>query len=360
MKKILFTVVMAAVGMTALAQNHATSTTPAKTYYRVEFTVPIVGGNTGSNTSVAATMKDLYIYCNPEHQYLDFQADNGLWFRTTTTNVTENSSFYIENGRTAQGGATATYPYLVDKIKKISSYSQPVQKVTLKDSTTTKEFTFVGDGKKYKGATFTFDRLPRNVAELKTLIENPDGSRVEACKNPLFMAAVGYLVWPALLNCSQDCRDMVNYLYGTHYSQLNTIGISNTDFQNLCIGWFTDNGGKDLGGGWLHNNLFQHFAGASPGNMYKPNGNNYWTGPYKVRVAWDTVSPTSQSAQLNCTIASILLFPNPDATSKSDISFESPNAHNVKLRSTNKNGWFLYDNHKSYYSKGKQQRDDDF
>ena len=186
---------MAAIGMTAFAQNKATAT-PSKSYYRVEFTVPIVGTNSGSNTSVAATMKDDYTYCNPEHQYLDFQADNGMWFRTTTTNVTENSSFYLENGRTAQGGAAAKYPYLVDKIKKITAYSQPVQTVTLVDSTTTHNITFVGDGKTYKGAEFTFNRLPRNVAELKTLIEDAQGNRVEACKNPLFVAAVGYLVWP--------------------------------------------------------------------------------------------------------------------------------------------------------------------
>lgn len=359
MKKILLSVVLAAVGMTAYAQNHAASNA-SKSYYRVEFTVPIVGTNSGSNTSVAATMKDYYTYCNPEHEYLDFQADNGMWFRTTTTNVTENSSFYLENGRTAQGGATATYPYMVDKIKKITAYSQPVLRVTLKDSTKTHDYTFVGDNKTYKVAEFTFDRLPRNVEELKTLIEDASGNRVEACKNPLFIAAVGYLVWPALLNCSQDCRDMVNYLYGTHYSQLNTIGIANNDFQNLCIGWFTDNGGKDLGGFYLHNNLFQHFAGATPGNAYKPNGKDYWTGPYKVRVGWDPAAPTTYSGQLNATIASILLFPNPDATNKADISFESPNAHNVKLRSTNKNGWFLNDNLKSYYSKGTQQRDDDF
>ena len=359
MKKILFTVAMAAIGMTAFAQNKATAT-PSKSYYRVEFTVPIVGTNSGSNNSVAATMKDDYTYCNPEHQYLDFQADNGMWFRTTTTTVTENSSFYLENGRTAQGGANAKYPYLVDKIKKITAYSQPVQKVTLVDSTTTHNITFVGDGKTYKGAEFTFNRLPRNVAELKTLIEDAQGNRVEACKNPLFVAAVGYLVWPALLNCSQDCRDMVNYLYGTHYSQLNTVGIANTDFQNLCIGWFTDNGGKDLGGFYLHNNLFQHFAGASPGNAYKPNGKDYWTGPYKVRVVWDSAQAFETSGQLNATIARILLMPNPDATSKADISFESPNAHIVKLRGTNKNGWFLFDGHKNYYSKGKQQRDDDF
>ena len=62
-------------------------------YFRIEFTVPIVGTGTGSNTSVAATMKDNYVYCNPEHDYLDFQAtDNPMGFRSTTTNYSETSS----------------------------------------------------------------------------------------------------------------------------------------------------------------------------------------------------------------------------------------------------------------------------
>ena len=109
-------------------------------------------------------MKDDYTYCNPEHQYLDFQADNGMWFRTTTTNVT--GEFVVlsreRTANTAQGGANAKYPYLVDKIKKITKlYSQPVQKVTLVDLPRL-NITFVGDGKTHKGAEFTFNPLPRN------------------------------------------------------------------------------------------------------------------------------------------------------------------------------------------------------
>ena len=77
-------------------------------YYRVEFTVPIVGSNTGTNNSVAATMKDDFTYCNPLHEYLDFPAGgnllaagtaNDMGFRTTTSNVTETSAFYLDNGR---------------------------------------------------------------------------------------------------------------------------------------------------------------------------------------------------------------------------------------------------------------------
>ena len=39
-----------------------------------------------------------------------------------------------------------TYPYQVDRIKKITAYSIPVEKITC-DSTTTHEYTFPYDGK---------------------------------------------------------------------------------------------------------------------------------------------------------------------------------------------------------------------
>jgi hypothetical protein len=360
MKKIFFTfALMAMVAMTAFAQS-------TKQYFRVTFTVPITGYNIPSgqsNNSVAATMKDDYTYCNPDHEYLDFQGDK-MWFRTTTGSVNENSTFYLENGRTTWttpgSTAAAKFPYDVDKIKNITAYSIPVEKVSLVDSTRTHEITFIGNKKKYRVSEFTFNRLPRNVAELKTLMEDANGNRVAAAKNPLFVAAVMYLVFPRLLDCSQDCRDMIDYLYGTQHSQLQTVGISNQSFQNLCIGHFTDNKGNDAGGFRQHNQLFQHFAGATPGNQYKPNGKDYWKGPYKVRVAWDANTPTEYSAQKDATVARLLLMPNPDATEKSEISFEDPTAHIVKLRSTKNNGWFFMDGEKIYFQKGKDQRDDSF
>ena len=305
MKKIFTLIAMATLAVSAQAQQY-------QQYFRVEFTVPITGDKIPagqSNTSVAATMKDKYTYCNPEHEYLDFQAGGNLvargtgngesgtasnmGFRSTTTSYNENSVFYLDNKRTAQyntatnQAAVETYPYMVDKIKKISVYSIPV----------------------------------------------PDGSRVEAAKNPLFVAAVMYLVWPRLLDCSQDCRDMVDYLFGTQYKKLNTYGISNSSFQNVCTAQF---GGRDYAGEYTHNNLFQHFAGATPANQYKPNGRGYGydNGPYKVRVAWDDV-PTETSGQMNATVARIKLMANPDATTKDELSFDDPTAHVVKLRSTN-------------------------
>ena len=53
-------------------------------------------------------------------------------------------------------------------------------------------------------------------------------------------------------------------------------------------------------------------------------------------------------------------MPNISGATKADISFEDPVPHVVKVRSTKNNGWFFYSNEKTYYAKGKDQRDDDF
>ncbi|MCI6160322.1 MAG: hypothetical protein PUH24_03570 [Prevotellaceae bacterium] len=350
MKKLFTTIVMTAFALTTFAQ----ATQP---YFRVEFTVPITGDKIPqgqSNNSVAATMKDDYTFCNPAHEYLDFQGVP-MSFRTTTNNATKTSGFYIENGRKAQGGVVAKYPYLVDKIKKITAYSIPVEKITC-DSTTTHKYKFPGDGKTYKVAEFTFNRLPRNVAELKTLIE-PNG-KLAGTGNPLFVAACLVAVWPRILDCSQDCRDMINYLFGTHYSQLNTIGISNMDFQDVCIAGLVT---KDGAGAWKYNSLFGYFKGATPGNQYKPNGTGYDKGPFKVRVGWHPTSPLSPVGQWGgMNMAKICLFPNPDATQKPDMGFENPIMRFVELRETKKNGWFVSGKAKVVTMSMKDQFDDSF
>lgn len=152
MKKIFTTLAMAAFAMTSFAQT-------SQQYWHVEFDMPIVNDGSGK-TSVAAGMKDDYTYCNPQHQYLDFPAGGNLkasgvvgemGFRSTTSNVTENSAFYLENGRvtwtTAGNTAPAKYPYQVDHITKMTVYSLPVQKVSLLDSVPTHEITFIGNNK---------------------------------------------------------------------------------------------------------------------------------------------------------------------------------------------------------------------
>ena len=375
MKKIFTTFALATIAMTSFAQSPK-----YQQYFRVEFNCPIVADGSGK-TSVGQ-MGDSYTYCNPEHNvivngekhgWILIQAGGNLncygtvgnfTFRPQNNNITESSAFFLENGRYGQDNAKCDWAYQLESgtwgntINNITAFSIPVEKVQLVDSTATHDYKFPGDNKTYKVSEFTFNRLPRNVAELKTLLENEDGSRVEACNNPLFIGAVVYLVLPRLLDCSYDCRDMINYLYGVQYPQLVSTGIGNGDFQNLCIGWFN----KDGHGYYQHNSLFQHFAGATPGNQYKPNGKGYGydNGPYKVRIGWDLADPLVWSGNLNANVAKLNLFPNPDATDKGDMAFESASPHTVMLRPTKKNGWFVWSEIKSYYSKAKDQRDDDF
>ena len=373
MKKIFTTLALAAFAMTSFAQSPK-----YQQYFRVEFNCPITADGSGK-TSVGQ-MGDSYTYCNPEHNvivdgqkhgWILIQAGGNLncygtvgnfTFRPQNDNITESSAFFLENARYGQGNAKADWAYQLESgtwgntINNITALSIPVEKVQLIDSTATHDYKFIGDNKTYKVSEFTFNRLPRNLAELKTLMEDENGNRVEACNNPLFIGAVVYLVLPRLLDCTYDCRDMINYLYGVNLSQQFT-GISNTDFQNLCIGWFA----KETSGFYQHNNLFQHFAGATPGNQYKPNGKGYGydNGPYTVRIGWDLASPTIWSGDVNANLAKLNLFPNPEGTTKGDVSFESPTAHFVLLRPTKKHGWLVHSEIKSYYSKGKVQRDDD-
>lgn len=358
MKKLLSIFALSVVALTSSAQRY-------QQYFRVKFNVPTTGyQNSTGKSPVASTMKDYFMYCNPEHDYLDFQAtDNPMGFRSTTNNYNEYSSFYVANTRNTESNPADryNYPYTVDKIESITAYSIPVETVSLINArdTAAHSLTFVGNGKTYVGADFVFNRLPRNVAELKTLIEpNGDGVRV-GCDNPLYVAAVMTLIWPRLLDCSQDCRDMADYLFGKHYKALNTIGVSNVFFQNLCTATY---GSYVDGGGYLeHYKLFEFFGGATPGNQYKPNGKGYGPedGPFKVRIVWDHV-PTEPLASKNCTLAHVLLVPNPDARSAEELAFAEIAALSVTLRSTKNNGWFMHDGLSTFIAKGHDQFDDEF
>ena len=177
-------------------------------------------------------------------------------------------------------------------------------------------------------------------------------------KNPLFVAACLIAVWPRILDCSQDCRDMIDYLYGKHYSQLNTTGVSNQVFQDVCTSGLV---GKDGAGQWQFNSLFGYFDGATPSNQYKPNGKGYDQGPYKVRVGWHPSSPLTPVGQWgNKQMAKICLFPNPSATDLADMGFENPDLRFVELRETSKNGWFVSDKEKAVTMSMKDQFDTDF
>lgn len=366
MKKIFTTLALAALALTGFAQA-------TQDYMRVEFNVPMTSFDNPktdkSGTAVAQGMKDDFTYCNPMHQYLDFNVtEHPLKFRPNNkSNITTGSSYYLDQVRNTQTfveDSTHNMPFLVDKIVSITKYSIPVETVKLLNANDTvpKEMTFIGNGKTYRIGKFTFNRLPRNVAELKTLIEpNGDGVRTH-CHNQMFVAAAMYLVFPRLLDCSQDCRDMIDYLFGKFDTPNvdDTYGISNKSFQDLCISQFAGNQGKDANGVMDHNHLFQYFEGATPANQYMPNGDAskgyFGQDSYTVYVAEPLQDPMLTSGDHDCYVAVFNLISNPQATSKADVAFEDPTAKSVEIRSTKKHGWYFHSKAEIYYGKGKDQK----
>lgn len=364
MKKIFLTLALSALALSGFAQAQ-------QNYVRVEFNVPMTSyddpKSDKSGTAVASGMPNDYVYCNPAHQYLDFNVtDHPFSYRSTTNTFNEYSYYYlhqVHNTQTYVEDNTHQYKYQVDKITSMTTYSIPVETVKLLSApadTIPQKFHYVGDNKDYMVGEFTFNRLPRNVAELKTLIEpNGDGKRVH-CHNPMYIAAVMYLVWPRLLDCSQDCRDMVDYLFGKfNKEKVETYGISNRSFQNICTATYNGNFGHDKSNKyWDHNHLFEFFKGALPSNQYKPNGKGYGCddGPYTVYVAWDNTAPVMRSGDLDCQVYTFNLISDPHLTDKADLAFDTPEPQKVMVRDTKKHGCFFYSNVEMYYARGKDQK----
>ena len=356
MKKIFLTLALSALTLSGFAQAQ-------QNYVRVEFNVPMTSyddpKSDKSGTAVAQGMKDYYIYVNPAHQYLDFNVtEHPFGYRSTTNNFNEYSYYYFKQTRNTQTYIEDTknnYPYDVQKVTSMTTYSIPVEKVNFISNpadTIPQKFHFIGDNKDYMVGEFTFDRLPRNVAELKTLIEpNGDGKRTH-CHNPEFVVAVGYLLTPRLLDCAQDCRDMFDYLFGRFDGR--SPAFSNSDFQHLCTATYNGGGDGENGGGkdgnclyWDHNHVYQWFDGALPSNQYRPNGKDYGydKGPYKVYVVREVV-PAAKNRYF--------IYNHPYDKNFANRTLESPDACVVFVESTDK-GFYLDKNALNYFARGKVQ-----
>lgn len=357
MKRIFSALALAAVSLTGFAQA-------TQEYMRVEFSRPMTDydeEDTGKEgTAVSAGMKDSYgVYVNPRHQYLDFNvSEHPLTFRSTTTSIDGKKSMYIHQIRNTQSNKednNAKYQYDIDYITSITQYSIPVEKVELLDSVPAKSVMINSEKseKEWLISEFRFNRLPRNVAELKTLIEpNGDGKRTH-CHNPQFVVAVGYLIAPRLLDCTQDCRDMFDYLCGKWDGRTSTF--SNADFADqLCNSSYNGGGDGQNGGGkdsngvyWDNNHVFQWFDGALPSNQYLPNGKSYDSadGPFKVYVCSE-VTPMGKDRYF--------LISHPYDKNRANRALESPDAAVVYVAKTS-NGFYLDKNMLNYFARGKAQ-----
>lgn len=356
MKRIFSALALAAVSLTGFAQA-------TQEYMRVEFSRPMTDydeEDTGKEgTAVSAGMKDdKGIYVNPRHQYLDFNvSEHPFTFRGTTTSIDGKKSMYIHQIRNTQyykEDNTAKYQYDIDYVTSITQYSIPVEKVELLDSVPAKEVMINSEKseKAWRISEFRFNRLPRNVAELKTLIEpNGDGKRTH-CHNPEFVVAVGCLLPARLLDCSQDCRDMFDYLCGKWDGLTSTF--SNADFADVCNSSYAGGGDGENGGGkdsngvyWDNNHVFLWFDGACPSNQYLPNGKSYDAadGPFKVYVCRE-VNPADKSRYF--------LYAHPYDKNRANRAIENPDACVVYVTKTS-NGFYLKSNMKNYFARGKAQ-----
>lgn len=367
MKKILTTLAFAAISLAGFAQA-------TQQYMRVTFNVPVTdydypGDPNKKGTSVAAGMADSYIYLNPLQPYIDLNvSEHPLTFRSTTTNFNEKSAFYLHQVRNTQtyvNDNKADFPYDLDRIESITQYSIPVEKVELIEAKPKAIIPYnhklIPGGReemKYSVWEYTFNRLPRNVAELKTLMEDANGNRIQRCyDDPAFIVAAMYLTVPRMLDCAQDARDMADYLFGRgHSARSGVYGVSNPDMQNVCKGGrYNANGkGKDANCTyWDQNHAYQWFKGGKPSNQYKPNGKGYGydNGPYTVFVLQDIALSTGLPMKDD----RFFLISDPYVENSCDLVFDNPEAAVVYLKKTANDGWFFDINWANYFAKGKDQ-----
>ena len=123
-----------------------------------------------------------------------------------------------------------------------------------------------------KKITYTFNALPRNIEELKTLEVNDR----EYFKSPHFVTALFICCLNRLPDNSTDTWEMINYLR-THTATVgedNIMKISKDNTQNVVQNLLEN----DTHGFPSVNGLRSYFAGSSPDNQYTP------TTPYQVTI----------------------------------------------------------------------------
>ena len=214
-------------------------------------------------------------------------------------------------------------------IKKISAYSQPIETITV----STEEGTFT-NGKKQ--VTFTFNALPRNIEELKTLETNNRAN----FESQYFVTALFICCLNRIADNSTDAWEMINYLR-THTATVGTNGISfvsNRDMQNIVQSNLV---GKDSNGFPVVNGLRSYFAGSSPENLYTP------TTPYKITVVEAAADPITTGS---------------DGTTYAKLHVISTGADSpigpLTLRKTNNHGWLLWDGEAMFTGNKKAQKED--
>jgi len=231
-------------------------------YFRVQFTENLLevkkyaGGSSSDN----------FTFFNPAYDYLDFKYP--LPFTDSNISGDPASDYFYYIGNTPKDRTR----FAVAKtdgslaIKKIWVHNQPVQFINVSSD----ELSDVIDGQ--RTITYTFNALPRNMEELKTLEVNDR----EYFKSPHFVTALFICCLNRITDNSSDAWHMINYLR-THTATVgenNIFKVSNVAMQGIAQRLME----KDPNGFPVSNGLRSYFAGSSPDNQYTP------TEPYQVTV----------------------------------------------------------------------------
>jgi len=313
MKKMLLTLALSAATAAVMAQQSVT-------YFRVQFSE-----NLEQVKTYAADGKTFF---NPAYDYLDFKGSLPFTHGSLSGNVDANAYYYIGNSPSDRTRFQLAKTDGSLAIKKVSAYSQPVETITV-----TSEESEYKEGKKQ--VTFTFNALPRNIEELKTLEVN----NREYFESQYFVTALFIACLNRIADNSADAWEMINYLR-THTATVGQNGISlvsNLDMQNIVQSNLV---GKDTNGFPVVNGLRSFFAGSSPENLYTP------TTPYKVTVVEAAADPILE--ENGVTYAKLHVI---------STGADSPQGP-LTLRKTNNHGWLIWDGEKGFTMSKKAQKED--
>ena len=230
-------------------------------YFRVQFAKKLL--------EVKAHAADGYTFFNPAKDYLDFKYYLPFTHDKLSGIADATADYYIGTGPDPTKDRTRlaiAKTNVSPAIKRVTAYNQAIKNITVSSSREPSEVEGV------KKITYTFNALPRNIEELKTLEVNDR----EYFKSPHFVTALFICCLNRLPYNSTDTWEMINYLR-THTATVgedNIMKISKDNTQNVVQNLLED----DTHGFPSVNGLRSYFAGSSPDNKYTP------TTPYQVTI----------------------------------------------------------------------------
>ena len=230
-------------------------------YFCVQFTENL--------KDVKAHAADGYTFFNPAKDNLDFKYYLPFTHDKLSGIVDATADYYIGTGPDPSKDRTRlalAKTNVSPAIKRVTAYNQPIKTITVSSSREPSEVEGV------KKITYTFNALPRNIEELKTLEVNDR----EYFKSPHFVTALFICCLNRLPDNSTDTWEMINYLR-THTATVGEDNITKVyygDTQNIVQNLLD----PDPNGFPSVNGLRSYFAGSSPDNKYTP------TAPYQVTI----------------------------------------------------------------------------